>query len=91
MNLAASKLVRGALIGAVAAGAMALTTASASAAVACNRWGECWHVREHYARYPVGLGIVFHEDGWRGHRHVHWRADRRDDHGYYRNGRWHRF
>jgi hypothetical protein len=70
--------------GAIMAG-LALTTTAASADVACNRWGECWHVHDRIA-YPGGLGVVWHPDGWRA-KHMHWRKDR-FDHGYYRNGVW---
>ncbi len=74
---------------ALAAGALmaglALTATTASADVACNRMGECWHVHDRLA-YPSDLGVVWHPDAWHG-RHVHWRQDR-FDHGYYRNGAW---
>ena len=86
-------LVKGALIASVAVGALAVTAAAASADVACNRAGECWHVRDHYTNYPANLGVVFHEETWAAtHRHhYHWRADRPDDHGYYDHGVWHPF
>ena len=87
-----SALAKGTLI-AAAAGLLAATSTPASADVACNRWGECWHVHDRYANYPANLGIVFHEDGWRGDhgRRWRWRHDMADDHGYYRHGGWHRF
>ena len=93
MNRLKSALVKGALISAVAGGALAATTVPALADVACNRWGECWRVHDHYTNYPAELGVVFHDDGWRGHhRHgYHWRSDRPDDHGYYSHGAWHPF
>lgn len=81
-------VLKGALIAAVAGGTFAAAT-SASADVACNRWGDCWHVHDHL-NYPGGLGIVWHNDAWAAaHRGArwHWRADR-FDHGYYRNGVW---
>ena len=74
---------------ALAAGAMVaglvLTATTASADVACNRWGECWHVHDRLA-YPGELGIVWHPDNWHA-KHQHWRHDR-SDRGYYRNGVW---
>ena len=89
-----SALLKGAMISAVAMGALAATASVASADVACNRAGECWHVRDHYTNYPAELRMRFHNDDWaarhRDHRH-HWRADRDDDHGYYSRGDWHPF
>ena len=89
-----SALATGALLAAVTAGALAATTTAASADVACNRWGECWTVRDHYTTYPSSLGVIFHDETWRAaHRggRWHWRRDRDDDHGYYYHGRWRRF
>jgi len=79
-----SRLKAALAVGAMAAG-LALAATTASAEVACNRWGECWHVHDHIA-YPGEVGVVWHPDGWRA-RHMHWRHDR-FDHGYYRNGVW---
>ena len=88
-----SALLKGAMISAVAIGALAATASVASADVACNRAGECWHVKDHYTNYPAQLGVMFHDDDWaaKHHRHHHWRADRDDDHGYYDHGNWHPF
>ena len=85
MTFLKSALVKGALAGVMASAAI-VTTASAN--VACNAAGECWHVRDRLD-YPAGVGITFHNDNWgRMHRHgYHWRTDR-FDRGYYRNGVW---
>jgi hypothetical protein len=86
-----SVFLKGACATALTAGALLATATTASAEVACNRYGECWRVYEHYT-YPPNMGIVFHGDDWRFHHmhHWHWRADRDrdDDRGYYRNGVW---
>ena len=79
----------------LAGAAVAMSTTPASAEVACNRYGECWHVNGHY-NYPPHLSIRIYGDDWReAHRHdrhYHWLRDRDDDdHGYYSRGRWHRF
>jgi len=87
-------LAGGVLVASLAGGALALSATSASADVACNRWGDCWHVRERYTTYPATLGIQFYDDDWRRHhRHgYHWRRDRDDDdRGYYDHGRWRMF
>lgn len=86
-----SALVKGALIASVAGGVLAASASVASADVACNRFGECWHVTTRYTTYPDTLGVVFHDDAWRAahrHGHWHWRDDRPDDHGYYLHGVW---
>jgi len=79
-----SRLKSALVMGVMAAG-LVLSATAASAEVACNRWGECWHVHDHIA-YPDQLGVVWHPEGWHG-RHYHWRHDR-FDHGYYRKGAW---
>lgn len=72
-------------------GALAFTTGSASAYIACNDQGDCWHAaqREHYA----GVHVIWHPDSW--YWQHHWDADR-DHHwhgyhtgrGYWRAGVW---
>ena len=87
-----SALAKGALIATAAAGVLAATAPPASAYVACNRLGECWHVRDRAVAYPPGLGVILHDDGWRvrHHRYYQWRGDR-DDRGYWNHGHWRRF
>lgn len=87
-------LAKGALLASIAGATLALSASAASADVACNRYGECWRVREHYTTYPPNLGVTFHDDAWRAHhRHgYHWRRDRDDDRtGYYDHGHWRMF
>ena len=84
-----NNLLKTAAIGViVAAGALVATAASAD--IACNRYGDCWRVKERYTTYPTALGVIFHDDAWRAahRRHYHWRADRDNDHGYYTRGVW---
>jgi hypothetical protein len=75
---------------AITAGTLAASTHSASAYVACNREGDCWHT-ESRVRAP-GVTFSYHNDDW--YFHQRWdNADRhfRDYHtgrGYYRNGIW---
>jgi hypothetical protein len=81
-------LLKGALLGAIAGGALGASATTASAYVACNGAGECWHVHQRYD-YPPRAGIYFHNDNW-GYRHHYdwrWRHDR-FDRGYYRDGIW---
>jgi hypothetical protein len=74
--------------GALAAlGVVSVTAGSASAYVACNRYGECWHARTRLV-YPRSAGIVFHPDGWRfGGRGYRWAGDH-PGRGYWRHGVW---
>lgn len=73
--------------GLAALGVVAVTASSASAWVACNRFGECWHVKTRWP-YPHEAGIVFHRDGWRfDHPGWRWVGDR-DDRGYWLHGVW---
>jgi hypothetical protein len=46
----------------LAAGLVAFSTASASAAIAC-RGDVCWHVHQSYV-YPPSTTIVIHPDYW---------------------------
>jgi hypothetical protein len=87
------KAVKIGLLTAVAAGGLAAMSASpASAHVACNRAGECWHVNDRY-NYPARLGIVIHPDDWRDHHRgaYRWREVHGNDHGYYDHGHWRGF
>ncbi len=76
-------LVLGALVG---AGALAAMAGPASAYVACNRVGECWHTTERYA-YRPGFGITVQRDNW-GWRGGHYRWREHGGRGYWRNGLW---
>ena len=72
------------------AGALVALASPASAYLACNRDGDCWHT-ESAPRVP-GVKFETHPDDW--YFHQHWDgADRhyRDYHtgrGYYRSGVW---
>lgn len=80
--------IRTFVLGAIAGAAgLAATVGPASAYVACNRFGDCWHVRDRYDYRPT-FGITIHDDSWRwrGHRY-HWREH--DGRGYWnRSGVW---
>lgn len=76
-----SKTLLSALVG---AGAVAVSAAGASAAIACAG-NVCWHAHERY-EYPAGARIVVHEDGWRWGAHEHYRWREHEGRGYW-NGR----
>jgi hypothetical protein len=72
-------------------GAVVATTAPASAYVACNRFGDCWHSEARY-HYAPSVGVTIHPDHWYFHRNwdrgrYRWRGYR-EGRGYYRNGIW---
>jgi hypothetical protein len=76
-------LALGAVAGAAALAAMA---APASAYVACNGRGDCWHTSER-AAYKPAWGIRIHDDNWKWRGHGYrWREH--DGRGYWRNGLW---
>ena len=80
------------LVGAAAAAGFAMVLAApASAYVACNRDGDCWHT-ERRVTVP-GVTFSWHPDDW--YFHQKWDNDRdrhfREYHegrGYWRNGVW---
>jgi len=70
----------------VAAGALNLSAATASAAVVCNDEGDCWRVRGE-ASYEPSLRLRVMPDDWRWKEgeHYRWREPGRG-HGYWRGG-----
>jgi len=88
-SLMSTLLAAGAVVGATA-----FLTSAASADVACNQYGDCWHVTKHYTLYPKDIGVTFYPDTWREEHmkdaHYRW-YDRDDDSGYYIRGEWHAF
>jgi len=78
---------------AIAAAAAALSvitlTTSASAAIVCNRDGDCWHVKGRYAYRPE-FGLVVHPNNWRwgAGEKWRWREPVREERGYWRGGVW---
>ena len=70
-------------------GAVTVAT-NASAAIACNREGDCWHVKNRYNYHPE-FGVVVHPDGWRWAVHEKYRWREHPGRGYWRNGIWIRF
>jgi hypothetical protein len=69
---------------------LAASTTGASAAIVCNREGECWHVKNRYA-YKPEFGIVVHPNNWRWGVHERYRWREHPGRGYWRNGVWIRF
>ena len=78
------KLILGAIVG---VGALTAMAGSASAYVACNRAGDCWHTRDRYNYHP-GFGITVHDDNWRWRNHERYRWREHSGRGYWRSGVW---
>ena len=72
----------------LAAGALALAAASASAEIACNDEGECWHIKGKVDFYKPEHGIHIHPDNWKWGEKEHYRFREHDGHGYWRGGVW---
>ena len=85
--------IRTLLLGAiVSVGTLTALAAPASAYIACNREGDCWHTENRVSR--PGVRFDYHPDDyyfherWDGDQRRHWRSDYHRDRGYYRNGLW---
>jgi hypothetical protein len=76
-----------AAVGAVSV--LAMMTGNASADIACNRAGDCWHVRETHHFRPEH-GITVHPDNWRWaeHERERYRWREHEGRGYWRDGVW---
>ena len=78
----ATKTILGTMIGSVA---LALSAVSASALVACNGDGVCWHVKERYT-YPAESKVIIREENWKPSPNVKFRE--REGRGYWRGDSW---
>ncbi len=80
------------LAAAVAAGAFAASAGGASAYIACNSSGDCWHVHRHgQYSYRPAYGVVVHPDNWRWRENDNYRWREHRGRGYWRDGVWIRF
>jgi hypothetical protein len=85
------KLKTFALSALVAAGAVIASAQTASAAVVCNRYGDCWRTSARHDYRPA-WGLRVYDDNWRWHarddRRYRWR-DAPPRRGYWgRGGVW---
>lgn len=67
--------------------ALALTATGASAAIVCNRAGECWHAPRGFVARPE-WGLVVHPNHWRWGPREHFVWREHPGRGYWRNGVW---
>jgi len=90
MEVFMKKFAHLALITLVGAGGIVASVAPASAFIACNRRGDCWHVQDR-VRYPRSAGITIHPDDWHWGRRDHFQFHEHDGRGYWRGGVWMQF
>ena len=72
-----------------AACALALTATAASAAIVCNREGDCWHAKEQH-NYRQEFGVTVYPDNWKwaDHERDKYRWREHEGRGYWHEGRW---
>lgn len=74
----------------IASGVLVLGATTASAAVVCNKDGDCWRTKKRYG-YKPEFGLTIHSDSWkwrdRDRAKYRWREGR-EGRGYWRNGVW---
>ncbi len=83
----ATKISAAALLG---LSALSFTASAASAAIACNGEGHCWHIKHAYA-YKPEYGVVVHPDNWKWGPAEHYEWREHAGRGYWRNGVWIKF
>jgi hypothetical protein len=71
---------------AIGAGLLALSTISASAAIACSG-NVCWHTTERYS-YPAESRVIIHDDDWRWGPSEKFTFREHPGRGYWREDRW---
>jgi hypothetical protein len=67
--------------------ALGFAATTASAAIVCNRAGECWHARGRFVARPE-FGVVVHPNNWRWGAREHFTWREHPGRGYWRNGVW---
>lgn len=82
-----NKILKLAAATALGAGILAVGATSASAAIVCNRDGDCWHTHHRY-EYRPEFGVVVHPDNWRWETRDHYRWREHHGRGYWRSGVW---
>jgi hypothetical protein len=70
----------------LAAGALALSAGSLSAAIACSG-NVCRHTQERY-EYPPEARVIIRPDDWHWRRHERYVWREHEGGGYWRGGRW---
>ena len=84
------KIAKSVIAAAVVAAGVALSATSASAYIACNGEGQCWHVQRHYGYRPE-FGVVVHPNNWQWGPAERYTWREHHGRGYWRGGHWMRF
>jgi len=82
-----SKIAAAAVLG---LSALTISATAASASVACNGEGECWHTHTAY-NYRPEFGVVVHPDNWRWGATDNYKWHEHRGRGYWSHGAWVRF
>ena len=78
----------------VACSALFVTATAASAEIACNDEGDCWHVKTRH-EYKPEFKVRIYDDKWKWEeaesKKYRWREHEGDDRGYWSKGIWLKF
>jgi hypothetical protein len=74
------------LCAAMGAGLLAVSAATASAAIVCSG-RACWHTTETYD-YPPTAHVIVHPDDWRWGPKEHFTFREHEGRGFWRGSRW---
>ena len=78
----------------IAVAALMVTATAASAEIACNDEGDCWHVKTRHD-YKPEFKVQLYPDShkWEGaeEKNHRWREHEGDDRGYWNKGIWLKF
>jgi hypothetical protein len=74
----------------MSAGVLVVGAGRASAEIACNGAGVCWHTQETY-QYKPEFGVVVHPNNWQWSANEHYRWREHEGRGYWEGDTWHQF
>ena len=68
----------------------AFASTTASAAIACNSAGDCWHVHGDYTFHPDS-GVIVHPNDWAWKEGEHYKWREHEGRGYWHGDIWKEF
>ncbi len=72
----------------IAAAALVFAATSASAEIACNDEGACWHIKGKADFYKPEHGIHIHPDDWKWGKEEHFKWREHEGHGFWKGDVW---
>lgn len=78
------KIAAAALLG---ASALAFTASGASAKIACNQEGDCWHVQVEH-KYEPSFGVKVYDDDWKWKEGERFKWREHEGRGYWHGDKW---